>query len=71
MRAVRLVVVFTLGLEVLFMAAVYVGAPLVGYLTSDDGAYLFLPWARVQRLVILAPILGLLLTIVTLLGRKR
>lgn len=71
MRAARWVVVFTLGLEVLFMAAVYVRASLVGYITSDDGAYRFLPWERVPRLVILAPILGLLLAIVTLLGRKR
>lgn len=71
LRAMRLVVVFTLGLELLFMAAVYVGAPFVNCLTGDGRGYHVIAWDRVQRLIILAPILGLLLTVAALFSRKR
>ncbi|PTB16754.1 hypothetical protein C9I57_31855 [Trinickia symbiotica] len=67
----RLAVVFTLGLELLFMAAVYVGAPFVIYLTGDGRGYHVIAWDQVQRLIILAPILGALLTIAALFTRKR
>jgi hypothetical protein len=68
-RIAWLMVIYTLGFEVLFLLAAYCGAPLVDYLATGYAGYHALPWSKVQRLVVLAPALALLLSLITLLSK--
>jgi hypothetical protein len=57
-------------MEVMIMVIVYAGAPLVHYLFNSGGGYQVIPWERVQRLIILGPIIAMLMLIGHLLSQK-